>query len=125
MSVDFLAVVTAELISSHVVAITKKSAILNANYIAARLEKLFTVLYRSHGLVAHECILDLRAFHSVTAEDVAKRLMDYGSFRHLTPALSPFEAEREKFSRGPSPARSWSNRPKANRNTNSTVSVTR
>ena len=53
-------------------------AILNANYVSKRLEKLFPTLYRNHGLVAHECILDLRAFHSVTAEDVAKRLMDYG-----------------------------------------------
>ncbi len=42
--------------------------------------------------------MDLRAFEATTAEDVAKRLMNYGSFRHLTPALSPFEAEREKFS---------------------------
>ena len=55
-----------------------KFAILNANYIAARLEKFFPTLYRSNGLVAHECILDLRAFHATTAEDVAKRLMDYG-----------------------------------------------
>jgi glycine dehydrogenase len=55
-----------------------KIAILNANYIAARLEKYFPTLYRSNGLVAHECILDLRAFHKTTAEDVAKRLMDYG-----------------------------------------------
>ena len=55
-----------------------KTAILNANYIAARLEKFFPTLYRSNGLVAHECILDLRAFHKTTAEDVAKRLMDYG-----------------------------------------------
>src|SRR2546430_10140172 len=39
---------------------------------------LFRSLYRSNGLVAHECILDLRAFHNTTAEDVAKRLMDYG-----------------------------------------------
>jgi glycine dehydrogenase len=54
-----------------------KFAILNANYIAARLEKYFPTLYRSNGLVAHECILDLRAFHKTTAEDVAKRLMDY------------------------------------------------
>jgi glycine dehydrogenase len=54
-------------------------AILNANYIAKRLENYFPTLYRGHGnLVAHECILDLRAFKSVTAEDVAKRLMDYG-----------------------------------------------
>ena len=55
-----------------------KFAILNANYIAARLEKYFPTLYRSNDLVAHECILDLRAFHKTTAEDVAKRLMDYG-----------------------------------------------
>ena len=53
-------------------------AILNANYISKRLEQYFPTLYRSNGLVAHECILDLRAFRSVTAEDVAKRLMDYG-----------------------------------------------
>jgi glycine dehydrogenase len=55
-----------------------KFAILNANYISKRLEKHFPTLYKNHNLVAHECILDLRAFHSVTAEDVAKRLMDYG-----------------------------------------------
>ena len=53
-------------------------AILNANYISKRLEQHFPTLYRSNGLVAHECILDLRHFKSVTAEDVAKRLMDYG-----------------------------------------------
>jgi len=53
-------------------------AILNANYISKRLENHFPTLYRSHGLVAHECILDLRAFKATTAEDVAKRLMDYG-----------------------------------------------
>jgi glycine dehydrogenase len=54
-------------------------AILNANYIAKRLEHHFPVLFKGHGgLVAHECILDLRAFKSVTVEDVAKRLMDYG-----------------------------------------------
>jgi len=56
-----------------------KYAILNANYIAERLAKYFPVVYKGHGgLVAHECILDLRAFKSVTVEDVAKRLMDYG-----------------------------------------------
>ena len=56
-----------------------KFAILNANYIARRLENYFPTLYRGrNGLVAHECILDLRRFKSVTAEDVAKRLMDYG-----------------------------------------------
>jgi len=56
-----------------------KVAILSANYIAKRLEKYFPTLYQGHGrLVAHECILDLREFESVTPEDVAKRLMDYG-----------------------------------------------
>jgi glycine dehydrogenase len=56
-----------------------KYAILNANYIAKRLEKYFPVLFKGHGdLVAHECILDLRQFKSITVEDVAKRLMDYG-----------------------------------------------
>jgi glycine dehydrogenase len=54
-------------------------AILNANYIAHRLEKFFPVLYRgANGFVAHECILDLRGFKKTSAEDVAKRLMDYG-----------------------------------------------
>jgi len=55
-----------------------KYAILNANYISKRLENYFPTLYRRNGLVAHECILDLRAFKGTTAEDVAKRLMDYG-----------------------------------------------
>jgi glycine dehydrogenase len=56
-----------------------KYAVLNANYIARRLQNYFPVLYRGHGnLVAHECILDLRQFKSVTVEDAAKRLMDYG-----------------------------------------------
>jgi glycine dehydrogenase len=53
-------------------------AILNANYVAQRLENYFPVLYKGHGgWVAHECILDLRGFKATTAEDVAKRLMDY------------------------------------------------
>ncbi len=59
-----------------------KLAILNANYIAARLQPYFPVLYRGPGnLVAHECILDLRDWKSragIEVEDVAKRLMDYG-----------------------------------------------
>ena len=54
-------------------------AILNANYIAQRLAGTFQILYRGkNGLVAHECIVDLRQFAKVTVEDVAKRLMDYG-----------------------------------------------
>ena len=57
-------------------------AILNANYLAAQLDPHFPVLYRGRGgLVAHECILDLRPIRDatgVTVEDVAKRLIDYG-----------------------------------------------
>jgi glycine dehydrogenase len=56
-------------------------AILNANYMARRLERHFPVLYRgARGMVAHELIVDLRQFkqHGIEAEDVAKRLMDYG-----------------------------------------------
>ena len=57
-------------------------AILNANYMAHRLEKHFDVLFRGrNGRVAHEFILDLRPFRKaagITEEDVAKRLMDYG-----------------------------------------------
>ena len=56
-------------------------AILNANYIAQRLSTHFPVLYRGQrGLVAHECIFDLRQFKAVgvEVEDVAKRLMDFG-----------------------------------------------
>jgi glycine dehydrogenase len=56
-------------------------AILNANYIAKRLEQSFDVLYAGEkGRVAHECILDLRPFKAVgvKVDDVAKRLIDYG-----------------------------------------------
>ncbi len=57
-------------------------AILNANYIARRLEPYYPVLYQGkNGLVAHECILDLRSLKKsaqIEIEDVAKRLMDYG-----------------------------------------------
>ena len=56
-----------------------KVAILNANYIAARLGPFFPVLFKGkNGRVAHECIIDLHGFKLTTAEDVAKRLMDYG-----------------------------------------------
>ncbi|HRC40752.1 MAG TPA: aminomethyl-transferring glycine dehydrogenase [Tetrasphaera sp.] len=57
-------------------------AILNANYIAARLAEHYPILYTgAGGLVAHECILDLRALtkeSGVTVDDIAKRLIDYG-----------------------------------------------
>jgi glycine dehydrogenase len=59
-----------------------KVAILNANYLAARLDESFPLLYQgSRGRVAHECILDVRPFEKsarLKVEDVAKRLMDYG-----------------------------------------------
>jgi glycine dehydrogenase len=58
------------------------AAVLSANYIAARLRQHFPVLYAGdNGLVAHECILDLRPLREatgVTVDDVAKRLIDYG-----------------------------------------------
>jgi glycine dehydrogenase len=57
-------------------------AILNANYLAARLEPYFPVLYKNaRGRVAHECIVDPRRFKDefgVTVDDIAKRLIDYG-----------------------------------------------
>lgn len=59
-----------------------KMAILNANYMKARLEDAYPVLYTGHnGNVAHEMILDCREFKKtagVEVEDIAKRLMDYG-----------------------------------------------
>jgi glycine dehydrogenase len=59
-----------------------KVAILSANYLARRLDPYFPVLYQgSRGRVAHECVVDLRPMTratGVTAEDVAKRLADYG-----------------------------------------------
>jgi glycine dehydrogenase len=58
------------------------AAVLTANYVATRLRDHFPVLYAgNHGLVAHECILDLRPLTKaagVSVDDVAKRLIDYG-----------------------------------------------
>ncbi|MDY6804188.1 MAG: aminomethyl-transferring glycine dehydrogenase [Cyanobacteriota bacterium] len=57
-------------------------AILNANYIARRLEDYYPVLYKGkNGFIAHECILDLRSLKksaNIEVDDIAKRLMDYG-----------------------------------------------
>jgi glycine dehydrogenase len=57
-------------------------AILNANYIVKRLEGEFDVLYKGQGgLVAHECIIDMRPFRDsagVLVDEIARRLMDYG-----------------------------------------------
>ena len=57
-------------------------AILNANYIAYRLSDSYSILYKgNHGLVAHECIIDLRDIKEnigIAVDDIAKRLIDYG-----------------------------------------------
>jgi glycine dehydrogenase len=59
-----------------------ETAILNANYVAKRLASFFPILSTGkNGLVAHECIIDVRPLSEksgITVEDVAKRLMDYG-----------------------------------------------
>lgn len=70
-----------KLMGSEGLTLATKLAILNANYIAKKLEGYYSVLYRGqNGFVAHECILDTRGVKSagVEAEDLAKRLMDYG-----------------------------------------------
>ena len=83
---------------------SSKVAILNANYIAARLKDHFKVLYKGrNGFVAHEMIIDCRGFKSesdITESDIAKRLMDYGfhaptlSFPvHGTLMVEPTESE--------------------------------
>ncbi|MBT8037638.1 MAG: aminomethyl-transferring glycine dehydrogenase [Verrucomicrobiae bacterium] len=89
-----------------------KIAILNANYVAKRLNDCFPVLYTGNkGLVAHECIIDLRALtdlSGITVEDVAKRLMDYGYHSPtmswpvagtlmIEPTESESKAELDKF----------------------------
>ena len=57
-------------------------AILNANYIAHRLSDSYSILYKgNNGLVAHECIIDLRDIKEnigIAVDDIAKRLIDYG-----------------------------------------------
>jgi len=88
-----------------------KIAILNANYVAKRLEKFFPVLYRGNaGLIAHECIVDLRGWkkHGLEVEDAAKRLMDYnyhaptmsfpvpGTFM-IEPTESEVKSELDRF----------------------------
>jgi glycine dehydrogenase len=71
-----------EMMGSHGLKLATQVAILNANYIAKRLEGHYQVLYTGNrGLVAHECILDLREFKKTAdmdVDDIAKRLIDYG-----------------------------------------------
>jgi glycine dehydrogenase len=70
------------LLGAEGLTLSTKYAILNANYMKARLEKHYKILYSgSNGTCAHEFIVDLRPFKAtagIEAEDVAKRLMDYG-----------------------------------------------
>ena len=86
---------------------TSEIAILNANYMAKRLEKYYNILYKGHkGYVAHECILDLRDWKKragIHVEDVAKRLIDYGFHAPTmswpvmeTLMLEPTESESKK-----------------------------
>jgi glycine dehydrogenase len=71
-----------EMMGGHGLKLATQVAILNANYIAKRLEGHYSVLYTGNrGLVAHECILDLREFKKTAdmdVDDIAKRLIDYG-----------------------------------------------
>jgi glycine dehydrogenase len=71
-----------DLMGAEGLARATKIAILNANYVARRLDQFFPVLYKgANGLVAHECILDTRPYKAsagIEVEDIAKRLMDYG-----------------------------------------------
>jgi glycine dehydrogenase len=71
-----------KLMGAEGLTLATKVAILNANYVAKRLEDHYPVLYRgSNGTVAHECIVDLRQLKGsagIEVEDAAKRLIDYG-----------------------------------------------
>jgi glycine dehydrogenase len=71
-----------ELMGGEGLTAATEAAILSANYIAKRLEKHYPLLFKeADGLVAHECILDVRPFKAtagISVEDVAKRLIDYG-----------------------------------------------
>jgi len=70
-------------------------AILNANYLAFRLESAYPVLFKgSAGTVAHECVIDLRPLKKTgrhRVEDVAKRLMDFGF--HAPTFLGPWRVQ--------------------------------
>src|SRR5260370_39820217 len=70
------------MMGGHGLTQASRVAILNANYIARRLDEAFPVLYKGkNGFVAHECIVDVRKAKrdaGIEVDDVAKRLMDYG-----------------------------------------------
>ena len=81
-SIDVISWMYIAMMGPDGLATATKVAILNANYIARRLEPYFPVLYKgSNGRVAHECILDVRGWKDragIEVEDFAKRLMDFG-----------------------------------------------
>jgi len=81
-SILLISYIYMKLMSSGGLLKASQVAILNANYMAKRLEKDFTILYRGkNGLNAHEFIVDCRSFKTntnITNEDIAKRLIDYG-----------------------------------------------
>ena len=100
------------MMGTHGLTAATEVAILNANYIAKRLAPHYPVLYTGkNGLVAHECIIDLRAFKKsadIDVTDVAKRLMDYGfhaptvswpvlGTMMIEPTESESRAELERF----------------------------
>src|SRR5260370_23938854 len=100
------------MMGGHGLTQASRVAILNANYIARRLDAHFPVLYKGkNGFVAHECIVDLRKVKrdaGIEVDDVAKRLMDYGFHAPTTsfpvigtlmiePTESEAKAELDRF----------------------------
>jgi len=103
-SVVLISMMYIMLLGSEGLTMSTKIAILNANYVAKRLDAEYPVLYKGkNGTIAHECIVDpraLKATSGVDAGDIGKRLMDYGfhaptiSFPvHDTLMIEPTESE--------------------------------
>jgi glycine dehydrogenase len=101
-----------KMMGAHGLTQASRVAILNANYIARRLDQAFPVLYKGkNGFVAHECIVDVRKVKreaGIEVDDVAKRLMDYGFHAPTTsfpvigtlmiePTESESKAELDRF----------------------------
>jgi len=77
-----ISLVYIKLMGKHGLKKSSQVAILNANYLAERLKKYFSIVFTGkNGLIAHECIIDIRPLKEtlgITEEDIAKRLIDYG-----------------------------------------------
>ncbi len=101
-----------KMMGAHGLTQASRVAILNANYIARRLDQAFPVLYKGkNGFVAHECIVDVRKVKrdaGIEVDDIAKRLMDYGFHAPTTsfpvigtlmiePTESESKAELDRF----------------------------